>query len=105
MTKPRESKRLPSQNDNRSDETTLTPSADTNEYINIWYDVDESGPAQLIGEGLARIAALPITHKVFLDDLVKLSGDPEAGVGPRSRRSSVPPTLIKRTLVTTRQQT
>jgi len=47
-----------------------------------WYAEDESGPAEILGERLARILSLPLFNdELFLGDIVRLDRDPRGNNG------------------------
>jgi hypothetical protein len=53
-----------------------------NNIIQIWYAHDESGPAELIGDKLARISDMPLlTDEVWVDDIVRVTHLPEQKAG------------------------
>ena len=53
------------------------------EVVRIHYADDETGPAELLGDGMARILDVPVfTDKFWRDDIVRLAQGP-AGQTPR----------------------
>jgi hypothetical protein len=49
--------------------------------VRIRYAEDETGPAELLGEGLARIIDVPLlTDRFWRDDVVRLRQDPDGGL-------------------------
>ncbi len=48
----------------------------SNPMVKIYYDEGESGPAEYLGDRLARIDADPLTDKVWRGDIVRISHKP-----------------------------